>query len=119
MKIGPRRDHRKDHVVLLDGELDEEGTAVVGLRLNPGVTLEQSTRIGREAERALAAVPEVTHVARRSGRAELDEHAEGVHVSELDVVLICRGGGGSASATCRRSPWRLLPGKAARRVSSS
>ncbi|HWS75984.1 MAG TPA: efflux RND transporter permease subunit [Quisquiliibacterium sp.] len=64
-----------------------EGSAVVGLRLNPGVTLEQSTRVGREAERALAAVPEVTHVARRSGRAELDEHAEGVHVSELEVGL--------------------------------
>ena len=64
-----------------------EGSAVVGLRLNPGVTLEQSTHIGRAAEHALGAVPEVTHVARRSGRAELDEHAEGVHVSELEVGL--------------------------------
>ncbi|MEN9314234.1 MAG: hypothetical protein RIS35_627, partial [Pseudomonadota bacterium] len=64
-----------------------EGSVVVGLRLNPGVTLDQSTRIGRAAERALATVPEVRHVARRSGRAELDEHAEGVHVSELDVGL--------------------------------
>ncbi len=64
-----------------------EGSAVVGLRLNPGATLEQSNQIGRAAERALAEVPEVGHVARRSGRAELDEHAEGVHVSELDVGL--------------------------------
>ena len=64
-----------------------EGSAVVGLLLNPGATLEQSTQVGRAAERALAAVPEVTHVARRSGRAELDEHAEGVHVSELEVGL--------------------------------
>jgi HME family heavy-metal exporter len=64
-----------------------EGSAVVGLRLNPGVTLEQSTRIGTAAERALRAVPEVLHVARRSGRAELDEHAEGVHVTELEVGL--------------------------------
>jgi HME family heavy-metal exporter len=64
-----------------------EGSAVVSLRLMPGVTLEQSNRIGRAAEVALARVPEVTHVARRSGRAELDEHAEGVHVSELDVGL--------------------------------
>ncbi len=64
-----------------------EGSAMVGLRLNPGVTLEQSTQIGRAAEIALAGVPEVTHVARRSGRAELDEHAEGVHVSELEVGL--------------------------------
>jgi HME family heavy-metal exporter len=65
-----------------------EGSAVVSLRLDPGVTLEQSTRIGSAAERALATVPEVRHVARRSGRAELDEHAEGVHVSELDVGLV-------------------------------
>lgn len=64
-----------------------EGSAVVSLRLNPGVTLDQSTRMGSAAEIALKAVPEVEHVARRSGRAELDEHAEGVHVSELDVRL--------------------------------
>jgi HME family heavy-metal exporter len=64
-----------------------EGSAVVAMRLNPGVTLEQSARIGAIAERALAAVPEVRHVARRSGRAELDEHAEGVHVTELEVGL--------------------------------
>ncbi|HYF58562.1 MAG TPA: efflux RND transporter permease subunit, partial [Burkholderiaceae bacterium] len=64
-----------------------EGSAVVTLRLDPGVALEQSSRIGAVAERALAAVPEVAHVARRTGRAELDEHAEGVHVTELEVGL--------------------------------
>lgn len=64
-----------------------EGVALVGLRLNPGTTLAESTRIGAVAESALQAVPEVEHVGRRSGRAELDEHAEGVHVSELDVKL--------------------------------
>jgi HME family heavy-metal exporter len=64
-----------------------EGVALVGLRLNPGTTLTETTRIGSIAEKALAGVPEVEHVGRRSGRAELDEHAEGVHVSELDVKL--------------------------------
>ncbi|OYT92595.1 MAG: CusA/CzcA family heavy metal efflux RND transporter [Burkholderiales bacterium PBB3] len=64
-----------------------EGVALVGLRLNPGTTLSESARIGSIAEKALAGVPEVEHVGRRSGRAELDEHAEGVHVSELDVKL--------------------------------
>lgn len=64
-----------------------EGTLLVGLRLNPGVTLEESSALARQAERLVRQVPEVTHVGRRSGRAELDEHAEGVHVSELDVGL--------------------------------
>ncbi len=64
-----------------------EGVALVGLRLNPGTTLAESARIGAVAETNLRAVPEVEHVGRRSGRAELDEHAEGVHVSELDVKL--------------------------------
>lgn len=64
-----------------------EGVALVGLRLNPGTTLAESTRIGAVAEKALQQVPEVEHVGRRSGRAELDEHAEGVHVSELDAKL--------------------------------
>ena len=41
-----------------------------------------------QAEVAIRTVPEVTHVGRRSGRAELDEHAEGVHVSWLDVGLV-------------------------------
>ncbi|PZP98611.1 MAG: CusA/CzcA family heavy metal efflux RND transporter [Variovorax paradoxus] len=64
-----------------------EGTLLIGLRLNPGVTLAESSALAAQAERLVAQVPEVTHVGRRSGRAELDEHAEGVHVSELDVGL--------------------------------
>ncbi len=65
-----------------------EGSLLIGLRLNPGVTLSESIRVASEAERLVAGVPEVVHVGRRSGRAELDEHAEGVHVSELDVKLV-------------------------------
>ncbi|RVT83605.1 efflux RND transporter permease subunit [Inhella crocodyli] len=64
-----------------------EGSLVIGLRLNPGTTLAESVRVARQAERLLKVVPEVVHVGRRSGRAEMDEHAEGVHVSELDVAL--------------------------------
>ncbi len=64
-----------------------EGTLLIGLRLNPGVTLTASSALARQAEVLVSQVPEVTHVGRRSGRAELDEHAEGVHVSELDVGL--------------------------------
>jgi heavy-metal exporter, HME family len=65
-----------------------EGTLLVGMRLNPGVTLAETSALARQAEVLIKQVPEVTHVGRRSGRAELDEHAEGVHVSELDVGLL-------------------------------
>ena len=64
-----------------------EGTLLVGMRLNPGVTLAETAALARRAEVLIKQVPEVTHVGRRSGRAELDEHAEGVHVSELDIGL--------------------------------
>ncbi len=64
-----------------------EGSAVVGMRLNPGTTLAESVHLVRQAEVLLRKIPEVELVGRRSGRAELDEHAEGVHVSELDVKL--------------------------------
>lgn len=64
-----------------------ENTLTVNLVLRPGIGLAESDRLGRAAETLLLAVPEVAHVGRRTGRAELDEHAEGVHYSELDLAL--------------------------------
>ncbi|HYD63340.1 MAG TPA: efflux RND transporter permease subunit [Noviherbaspirillum sp.] len=64
-----------------------EGSVLIGLRLNPGTTLAESVRLASQAELLVKQVPEVQYVGRRSGRAELDEHAEGVHVSELDLNL--------------------------------
>ncbi|MDN2583917.1 efflux RND transporter permease subunit [Aquibium sp. ELW1220] len=64
-----------------------EGTLTISLAYNPGIALAESHRLGTIAENLIAEVPEVVSVGRRTGRAELDEHAEGVHSSEIDVDL--------------------------------
>ncbi|BAQ46036.1 efflux RND transporter permease subunit [Methylobacterium aquaticum] len=64
-----------------------EGSLALGLAYNPGISLAESHRLGLVAERLIREVPEVTSVGRRTGRAEMDEHAEGVHSSEIDVDL--------------------------------
>ncbi len=64
-----------------------EGTLTISMLFNPGISLAESHRVGLIAERIIMEVPEVKLVGRRTGRAELDEHAEGVHSSEIDVDL--------------------------------
>lgn len=62
-----------------------EGSLTVSISTLPGVSLEVSDSIGRQAERALLSIPEIKAVGRKTGRAELDEHALGVNNSELEA----------------------------------
>lgn len=62
-----------------------EGTATLGLQATPGISLTESNLKGLEVEKALLTIPEVKSTTRRVGRAEMDEHAEGVNWNEIDL----------------------------------
>jgi HME family heavy-metal exporter len=86
-----------------------EGTVLVSVILQPGVSLSESDRIGQLAEKIVMEVPEVKSVGRRTGRAELDEHAEGVHSSELDIDLVKSERGREAVLADIRQRLSVLP----------
>lgn len=65
-----------------------EGSFTINISSLPGISLDESNHIGNEAEKLLLQVPEVKDVARKTGRAELDEHALGINTSELEVPFV-------------------------------
>ena len=86
-----------------------EGTLTISMLFQPGISLAESHRVGLIAEKLILEVPEVKLVGRRTGRAELDEHAEGVHSSEIDVDLETNGRPKNAVIADIRSRLSVLP----------
>ena len=65
-----------------------EGSLVISAVSLPGISLDQSNKIGSAVENALLSVPEIKITTRRTGRAELDEHAQGVNAAEIDAPFV-------------------------------
>ena len=86
-----------------------EGSLVLSLMFNPGTSLAEANRMGAVAEQLIGKVPEARQVGRRTGRAELDEHAEGVHSSEIDVDLTPSARSQEAIMADIRSRLAVLP----------
>lgn len=87
-----------------------EGTLTVSAVTLPGTSLADSDNLGRGLERILLSIPEVASTARRTGRAELDEHVQGVESAEVDVVLLMKERSKEKVLEDIRERVTLLPG---------
>ncbi|MCP3978494.1 MAG: efflux RND transporter permease subunit [bacterium] len=87
-----------------------EGSLTISAVTQPGTSLEESDKLGAAIERLLLDVPEVTATARRTGRAELDEHLQGVEAGEIEVNLDLNGRGKDEVLEQIRERLSLVPG---------
>ncbi|MDE6161293.1 MAG: CusA/CzcA family heavy metal efflux RND transporter [Muribaculaceae bacterium] len=89
-----------------------EGSFTINIAALPGISLEESDRLGREAEKIIMSVPEIRTVARKTGRAELDEHSLGVNASEIEAPYSLEGSGRTRGQVARELREKLseLPG---------
>ncbi len=87
-----------------------EGSLTISAVTLPGTSLEQSDKLGRMVEKTLLNHPEVVATARRTGRAERDPHAQGIHASEIEVTLKMKDRGKEELLKALRKDFRIFQG---------
>lgn len=87
-----------------------EGSFTINVSTLPGISLEESDKIGRRAEQLLLEIPEIKTVARKTGRAELDEHALGVNTSEIEAPFELKDRSHAEVVAEVREKLSILPG---------
>jgi Cu(I)/Ag(I) efflux system membrane protein CusA/SilA len=89
-----------------------EGSFTIGVSTMPGISLDESDKIGKKVEEILLTVPEIKTVGRKTGRAELDEHALGVNTSELEAPFELTDRSKEEVAKEVREKLKVIPGTA-------
>ena len=87
-----------------------EGSFTIAMSSVPGISIEESDRLGRQAEEILMSIPEIQTVGRKTGRAELDEHAFGVNCSEFECPFVLNGKSKRKLVEEVREKLSVLPG---------
>ncbi|KAA6346873.1 Cobalt-zinc-cadmium resistance protein CzcA [termite gut metagenome] len=87
-----------------------EGSFTINISTLPGISLEESDRMGRMAEEILLSVPEIQTTGRKTGRAELDEHVLGVNVSEIEAPFVLNKRSKEEMIAEIREKLKVLPG---------
>lgn len=87
-----------------------EGSFTINVSTLPGISLERSDEVGREAEKVILSMPEISRTARKTGRAELDEHSLGVNVSEIEAPYVLKDRSKSELAADLRKQLAKIPG---------